>query len=308
MNSLHPAASIDPGGVGTLASAVSRDAVIQAEVEVARQRVEKALLREIEAMVLFALGAGLDLPPGALATRQPSAPDPSPSDPLPADPSLSDPPQPDPPRRGTVGDPLVRLAALHLTLTKLIAPARGASLVLLAEQRQAHPVLQTFGPVPQVRWMLATAVLSLVFLLGTALSGDVNPENIAKGLLNLRGVALIKVETFLVAASAVGATLANLKQLNRYISDCNYDPRYDSSYWSRLVMGLISGVILSQVVFGSLIGSDSTAASNATGGALEGFGQPILAIIGGFSAELVHDILTHLINVIGNTLGLRKGE
>jgi hypothetical protein len=73
-------------------------------------------------------------------------------------------------------------------------------------------------------------------------------------------------------------------------------------------MGLISGVILSQVVFGSLIGSDSTAASNATGGALEGFGQPILAIIGGFSAELVHDILTHLINVIGNTLGLRKGE
>jgi hypothetical protein len=165
-----------------------------------------------------------------------------------------------------------------------------------------------FGPVPQVRWMLATAVLSLVFLLGTALSGDVNPENIAKGLLNLRGVALIKVETFLVAASAVGATLANLKQLNRYISDCNYDPRYDASYWSRLVMGLISGVILSQVVFGSLIGGDGTAASHASGGALEGFGQPILAIIGGFSAELVHDILTHLIGVIGNALGLRKAD
>ncbi|HEX4366690.1 MAG TPA: hypothetical protein VH023_07665, partial [Rhodopila sp.] len=110
------------------------------------------------------------------------------------------------------------------------------------------------------------------------------------------------------SASAVGATLANLKQLNRYISDCNYDPRYDSSYWSRLVMGMISGVILSQVVFGSVIGSDPTAVATAGGSALAGFGQPILAILGGFSAELVHDVLSHLIGVIGNTLGLRKGE
>jgi hypothetical protein len=292
MNSLHPAVSIDPDGEDAMTLATPRDAVIQGEVAVARQRVEKTLLREIEAMVLFALGAGLDLPPEALASRQSQS---SSADPVP------DTTQP-------TADPLVRLADLHLTLTKLIAPARGASLVLLAEQRRVHPALQMFGPVPQVRWMLATAVLSLVFLLGTALSGDVNPENIAKGLLNLRGMALIKVETFLVAASAVGATLANLKQLNRYISDCNYDPRYDASYWSRLVMGLISGVILSQVVFGSLVGGDSINASQASGGALEGFGQPILAIIGGFSAEPVHDILTHLINVIGNALGLGKRD
>ena len=302
MNSLHAAASINRGGADNLTAVAParRDVVIQAEVAVARRRVEKTLLREIEAMVLFALGAGLDLPPGALATRQASPSDPDQSNPPPSDPAP------------TSADPLVRLAALHLTLTKLIAPARGASLVLLAEQRRAHPVLQAFGPVPQVRWMLAVAVLSLILLLGTALSGDVSPENIARGLLNLQGTALIMVETFLIAASAIGATLANLMCLNRYISDCNYDPRYDSSYWSRLVMGLISGVILSQVVFGSLVGGDSTsanaAAHAATGGAFEGFGQPILAIIGGFSAELVHDILTHVINVIGNTLGLRKAE
>jgi hypothetical protein len=169
-------------------------------------------------------------------------------------------------------------------------------------------VLHAFGPVPQVRWMLAVAVLALLLLLGTALSGDVNPENVSKGLLNLRGTPLVEVEIFLVAASAVGATLANLKRLNRYISDCNYDPRYDSSYWTRLVMGLISGVILSQVVFGALVGGDTGAANSPAGNALLGFGQPILAILGGFSADLVHDVLTHLIGVIGNTLGLRKAE
>ena len=184
--------------------------------------------------------------------------------------------------------------------------------MLLAEQRHCHPVLHAFGPVAQVRWMLAAAVLALLLLLGTALSGDVNPENVSKGLLNLQGMQLVVVETFLVAASAVGATLANLKRLNRYISDCNYDPRYDSSYWTRLVMGLISGVILSQVVFGAFVGPDGAGASGAAnapaGSALLGFGQPILAILGGFSADLVHDVLTHLIGVIGNALGLRKPD
>lgn len=297
MNSLHPAAFTDRDGADNLTQATPPHAFIQTEVAVARQRVETTLLREIEAMVLFALGAGLDLPPEALATRQSAASDPDPSNPAPSD------PLPD-----TGADPLVRLAALHLTLTRLIAPARGATLVLLAEQRKVHPTLQAFGPVPQVRWMLATAVISLMMLLGTALSGHVNPENIAKGLLNLEGHELILVEMFLVSASAVGATLANLKQLNRYISDCNYDPRYDSSYWSRLVMGMISGVILSQVVFGSVIGNDPTATTGPGASALAGFGQPILAILGGFSAELVHDVLSHLIGVIGNTLGLRKSD
>jgi hypothetical protein len=287
MNSIHPAASIDPREMESVVSLTSIPGEMDVRTEVAatRQRVEKTLLREIEAMVLFALGAGFDLPPEALAVRQSHA--------QPAD---------------AASDPVVRLAALHLTLTKLIAPARGATLVLLTEQRRRHPLVQAFGPVPQVRWMLATAVLSLLLLLGAALSGDVNPENVSKGLLNLQGAQLVVVEIFLVAASAVGATLANLKRLNRYISDCNYDPRYDSSYWTRLVMGLISGVILSQVVFSALIGTDSAAASNPNGSALMGFGQPILAILGGFSAELVHDILTHLIKVIGDALGLRKSE
>jgi hypothetical protein len=239
-------------------------------------------------MVLFALGAGLNLPPEALIRRQHPA---------------SDAP---PPHTGAAQ--LLHLAELHLSLTKLIAPARGATLVLLADERRRHLVLNAFGPVPQVRWMMATAGLSLVLLLGTALSGSVNPENVSKGLLNLRGAQLAVVELFLVAAAAVGATLANLKRLNRYVSDCTYDPRYDSSYWTRLVMGMISGVILSQMVFSSLVGGDSSSANNSVSSGLSGFGQPILAILGGFSADLVHDILTHLISVIGNTLGLGKAK
>lgn len=286
MNSFTSIEPTDAAGLSSLVSIpAGSDAV--AELASARLRVEQILLRETEAMVLYALGAGLDLPPEALASPQPPGPD---------------------AEMAARPDRLVRLAALHLSLTRLIAPARGATLVLLAEQRQRHPFLTAFGPVPQMRWMLAAAVFSLVLLLGVALSGDVNEENVSKGLLNLQGIPLVLVEIFLVAASAVGATLANLKRLNRFISDCTYDPRYDGSYWTRLVMGLISGVILSQVVFGTLISGEGPAAPSAAHTALLGFGQPILAILGGFSAELVHDILTHLIGVIGNALGIRKGS
>lgn len=225
MNVIRAAAPIDLGAMESVASpaAIPNKADVLPEVAAARRRIEKILLREIEAMVLYALAAGLDVPPEALAGPQHSASDVPPLEPA--------------------TDPVVRLADLHQTLTKLIAPARGATLVLLAEQRHCHSVLHAFGPVAQVRWMLAVAVGALLLLLGTALSGDVNPENVSKGLLNLQGIPLVVVETFLIAASAVGATLANLKRLNHYISDCNYDPRYDSSYWTRLVMGLISGVI-----------------------------------------------------------------
>jgi hypothetical protein len=293
MNVISPTTTLDLGAAASAAPLADSPNDIRVYVAAARVRVEETLLREIEAMVLFALESGLDVPPEALARQQHAAPDAPPPD--------------------ARTDPLVRLAALHQTLTQLIAPARGSTLVLLAEQRRCHSVLHAFGPVPQVRWMLASAVLALLLLLGTALSGDVNPENVSKGLLNLQGHRLIAVELFLVAASAVGATLANLKRLNRYISECNYDPRYDSSYWTRLVMGLISGVILSQVVFGALVGPDGAgagadAANSPVGNALLGFGQPILAILGGFSADLVHDVLTHLIGVIGNALGLRKPQ
>jgi hypothetical protein len=291
MNSFAPPVAIERSQAESVASraSVRPETTIGAELAHARQRVETVLLHEIEAMVLFALGAGLDLPPEALTSRTHP----------PADTASPD-PAPDAP------EPLVRLADVHLTLTKLIGPARGSTLVLLAEQRRRHPVLHSFGPVPQVRWMLAAAALSLVLLLGTALSGDVNAENVSKGLLNLDGLKLVLVETFLIASSAVGATLANLKCLSRHIANCTYDPRYDSSYWSRLVMGLISGVILSQVVFGTWITTHPADANDPGASALLGFGQPILAILGGFSAELVHDILTHLIGVVGNALGIRK--
>jgi hypothetical protein len=260
------------------------------------ERIENRLEREVEAMTLYALASGLGVPADTIANVDLALPGIASADPMPANPDAPAP-------RCTR---VTALAEAHLSLTKLIAPAKPGSILLLVEQRRGHLGWQTFGAVPLVRSMQAIAVISLLVLLGISLSDRVNAENMTKGLLNLYGLDLFCVEVFLVAAAAVGASLTNLRRLDRYIVSCTYEQRFDSSYWSRLVMGVISGIILSQVVYSALVGSQPDA--NST---LSAFGQPVLALLGGFSADLVHDILNQFISVFGNLLagkGQRRPE
>jgi hypothetical protein len=260
------------------------------------ERIENRLEREVEAMTLYALASGLGVPADTIANVDLALPGIASADPVPANPDAPTP-------RCTR---VTALAEAHLSLTKLIAPAKPGAILLLVEQRRGHLGWQTFGAVPLVRSMQAIAVVSLLVLLGISLSDRVNAENMTKGLLNLYGLDLFCVEVFLVAAAAVGASLTNLRRLDRYIVSCTYEQRFDSSYWSRLVMGVISGIILSQVVYSALVGSQPDA--NST---LSAFGQPVLPLLGGFSADLVHDILNQFISVFGNLLagkGQRRPE
>jgi len=280
-----------------------------------RQNIEGRLIREVEAMAIFAMMTGTGVPPKVAELldraiphgRRPSADGngmlPLPGNgagPSPAE-SGSDAATED---RGTAASvDYLSLLAAHFELTRLIAPAKPGTLVLLMEDRRRHPYMNSLGAVPMARTMLIIAVFSLAVLLGAALSNQVNAENLTKGLLNLEGLPLLVNEVFLIAAAAVGASLANLKYLDRYVSSCTYSQRFDGSYWTRLVMGLISGVVLSQLVFGALInhlGPNPAKDSNAI---LITLGQPVLALLGGFSADLVHDILAHFISAFGYLLG-----
>ena len=253
-----------------------------------RDRIRIQLIRETEAMMSFAMSSGVTLPPETLANFDAAMSGVQTS--------------------GIGGDPtwLPGIADVHATLAAAIAPATPGALVQVIEDRRNNRLWNSFGSVPIVRRMLAVAVVSLVCLLATALSEEINANNMNKGLLHLDGLPLLFIETFLASAASVGASLANLKRLDRYISSCTYDPRFDSSYWTRLVMGIISGIVLSQVLFSALVGH--VPAEDDPGGfsGIGTLGQPILALIGGFSGELVHDILTHFISAIGQVFGLGR--
>ena len=61
-------------------------------------------------------------------------------------------------------------------------------------------------------------------------------------------------------------------------------------------MGVISGIILSQLIYTFLMKGPTTEASALPLPAM--IGQPILALFGGYSVDLVHGILSHTIDTI----------
>ena len=251
------------------------------------RRVQARMIQEVEAMLIFATANGIGVPVDLVAAAGRALGNTAPA----------------------IGDDrLTLLAKAHLDLTMLIAPARAGTVLLLIDDRRRHPFVSTFGAVPMARWMLGIAVLSFLAFLVSALPHAVNSENLAKGLLNLGGSQLLLNELFLAAAAGVGASLANLKRLGQYISACTYSQRYDGSYWTRLVMGLISGLVLSQLLFSGLAAAGAPLPGSGEDNLFLSLGQPALALFGGFSAELVHDILSHFIDTIGTLLGVARNK
>jgi hypothetical protein len=190
------------------------------------------------------------------------------------------------------------LTKAHAALALIIKPATPEGVLLLIEERRKHSAWYTFGPLPIVRQMLGLAIVSLLVLLLVSLSSDINPENLSKTLLEISGLPLLKVEIFLLSAASLGSCFQNLQQINAYISSGTYDPKFQSAYWTRWVMGLISGVILSQIIYDIL---DSLSGSRNTEHFMPAIvGQPVLALLGGYSVDVVHGILSRIVDWMGS--------
>ena len=195
------------------------------------------------------------------------------------------------------------LASAHAELALAIAPATPEGVCLIADEYEKHPIRSQFGPLPLVRQMLALAMLSLIVLLVVGLAEEVNTVNFTKTMLELSGYELLVVEAFLVAAASLGATFANLQKINAVISEGTYDPRVQSTYWTRLVMGVISGIVMSEIVYDFLRRRSGTDI-----GHIAGVGQSLLALLGGYSVDIVNGLIRRAIAAIATFFGLQTGS
>src|SRR6185437_14960080 len=75
------------------------------------------------------------------------------------------------------------------------------------------------------------------------------------------------------------------------------DPKFQSAYWTRWVMGLISGVVFSQIIYDILDALSGSRNSEPFVPAI--VGQPVLALLGGYSVDVVHGILSRIVDAIG---------
>ena len=99
------------------------------------------------------------------------------------------------------------------------------------------------------------------------------------------------------AAAMLGATFYSLFTAYKYIVSRTFDPQYQLVYVLRFVLGFVSGVILAN------FGKDLLPQASLNGIRLSG---PVFALIGGYSAEAVNQILLR----VGETLvtAVRGGD
>lgn len=227
------------------------------------------ILRECTEMVRYALSSGTRVSPALVET---------------VDAARATPPA------GT--SDLAALAGAHERLAKLVAPATPRALVLFAQEDQKQKgMLRLPGPVRLVRRMALAALISVVLFIGSSLSPYVSHDS--GDVLDSFGRALLVNELFWLASAGVGASFAMLFQVNEFIVNRSYDPRYETSYWIKFLIGVIAGFILV-----ALIPLDGLEGGAQGASAAQALARPTLAMLGGFSASAVYRILTRLMNTV----------
>ncbi|MBP2297012.1 hypothetical protein [Azospirillum rugosum] len=225
------------------------------------------LLDECDAMVQYALGSGMALPPDLHAGL-----------------ALLD-----AVRSGAMDTlssaEVVELAVLHGQLAQLVAPAKPHTLYLMQTDPARDSWVSILGPLPNIRRLMLGAVVFVAMFIGTSLSPNLNKETIAGSIYSLSGTVLMVNLAFIIAAAGIGSCFHVLFAAHKFVSEGTYEPKYESTYWMRIAMGVMSGLILAEMV-----GIDFQDGKT--------MGKPILALLGGFSATLLHRILNQLVTKV----------
>jgi hypothetical protein len=183
------------------------------------------------------------------------------------------------------GVALSALAELHGQLLRVVAPATPSGLRLVQDDEKYHTILHVLGPVPSVRYLMLAAMLFSVMFFGVSLFPQINHQTLSRDIYDSHGVELLIPLVFLLSAAGLGATFGALFEAYLYVSEGSYDTKFDSVYWARIGLGLVSGLMLSSLL----------PQNNGTGEVLE---RPLLALLGGFSAAVLHRILQRLVSAL----------
>ena len=196
-----------------------------------------------------------------------------------------------------------QLTSIHNQLAELVSPAKPITIMLMANETEKASFFLFLGRVPLIRKMMMVAILSLIVLIALSLSSYINNENMVTSMFDMQGTRLLFVQAILLASAAIGASFAALFKANSYVTAGCYDPKFESSYWVRFVVGLIAGIILTQLIPLNL-DSVAEAAGNATGSTASGVSHAALrismALVGGFSANLVYTLLDRSVETISS--------
>jgi len=180
-----------------------------------------------------------------------------------------------------------QLIVVHTRLARIVEPAKPRTILLLDKESRKKKLFKFLGVVPFIRHMMMASLLSLGLFILISLSSYIDNDPATWNLFKSNGLELLVKELFLLSAAGLGASFAALFKANRFIVKGTFDPRYVSSYWIRFFLGIIAGMLLATLI-------------PLEGEAAKDFGKPLLAMLGGFSAEVVYKIFARLIEAVAS--------
>jgi hypothetical protein len=188
--------------------------------------------------------------------------------------------------------PMSQLMGLHGELARGVQPALPRSLELMAWDSRVRPAQHRLAPVPALRFLMALALLFVVGFCWVFTTGDIDAGSVAQDLYTLGAEGRLTSHLlFYFTLAGIGASFQSLYDAYGYVREGTYDPGYDSTYIIRIGLGLIAGLILAQLV-------PTDASADAEGITAAVVAKPLLALLGGFAAQLVHRILQRLVETV----------
>ncbi|TVQ30476.1 MAG: hypothetical protein EA356_15045 [Geminicoccaceae bacterium] len=177
---------------------------------------------------------------------------------------------------------------LHGRLARLVEPATPRGLELMRWDAQRYPRAHRLAPVPALRSLLLIAVVFLVAFCAVGVSGLVTTATVERSLLSFESrLELAALLLFYFSLAGIGATFKALYDAYQFVQEGRYDPRLESTYYIRIGLGLISGLLLAQVLNQFVAAGEGLA-----------LGKPLLAILGGFAAQVVYSALSRLVEAV----------
>jgi hypothetical protein len=238
---------------------------------------EEQLLNECGAMLRHASTRGLEIPPRAASIVRRL-------DTIRAAASSGWEPEP---------EQAAEVVVAHRLLSRVVEPATPKSITLLNEQAPRTRWRSLLGAVFVVRVMMLLAVVFLfAFLVLLPIVGDDPIAVISDGTEGSWGESFLSA-VYLLLAAGLGVLFSQLYRINRQVSRGQYDPAEDAVQMTTVVLGLIAGVVMAMFLSDVLKESDGS----------ERFSQPLLALLGGFSAPAVHNIVSRFVDAVGALVG-----
>lgn len=197
-------------------------------------------------------------------------------------------------REGQNDEPQIRqdldiavLVETHDLLARLIEPATPQTILLLDMEQESVTMLNFLGPVSLVRQLMLATVISLFVFITLLASPFITLASLTADVLSAEGLEQLARLIFYISAAGLGASFTALYKANAFISKGTFDPCYQTSYWIRFSLGIIAGLLLALLISEKSIHDDGLISNGVV--------RPLLAILGGFSADLLHTFLDRMV-------------